>query len=232
MLTLLPVIVIAMAVLASSSLQRSAEQRGFDRVQHSQQLLAAWLDRANPLRVFLQTGSPTALGTFDRSMRPFESAVQTERTDVHAVPGAPGIFASEVGFAQRWQGWALAGVAQIRRHGVRPLPLALTRPRANAAVAFQTANERLTGVMEKQRTRDIADVAKVGDGIVVLAFLIVALAALAAVRARRNRDTRAMEARLREEHDRAGDERAYVEGRRRLSQVLLAAETSEEAVRP
>lgn len=162
-------------------------------------------------------------------MRLFDAAVQTERTDVHAVPRATAMLASEVRSAQRWQSWASVSVAQIRRDGVRPLPLALTRPRANAAVAFQTANQRLTGVMENQRTRDIADAAKVGDGIVVLAFLIVALAALAAVRARRNRDTRAMEARLREEHDRAADERAYVEGRRRLSQVLLAAETPEEA---
>jgi hypothetical protein len=117
----------------------------------------------------------------------------------------------------------LVAVAQIRQHGVRPLPLALTKPWADAAVAFQAANQRLTTVMENQRKRDIAYTVKIGDGIVALTFLILALTALAVARAGRNRDTQAMEARLREEHDRAADERVYVEGRRRLSQLLLAA---------
>ena len=60
-LMLLPVIVVAATVFAASSIQRSAEQRAFERVQSSQQLLTAWLNRANALREFLNTGSPQAL---------------------------------------------------------------------------------------------------------------------------------------------------------------------------
>jgi diguanylate cyclase (GGDEF)-like protein len=228
---LLAFIVIAGSVLTATSVQRSAEQRGFDRVQNSQELLTAWLSRANALRMFLNTGSPAALASFDRLMGPFQDAVQTERTDVRGVPGGASVLASEIQFTRRWQKWALVGVAQIHRHGVRPLSLAITKPRTDAAAAFQLASERLTAVMGNQRKRDISAAEKIGDGVVGSAFLIVTLAALALARARRQRDARATDARFREEQARAADERAYVEGRRRLSQVLLGAETPEEACR-
>jgi hypothetical protein len=212
LLVLLAFLVIAGSVLTATSVQRSAEQRGFDRVQNSQQLLTAWLARANVLRVFLNTGSPAALASFDRSVGPFQAAVQTERTDVRGVPGGAAVLASEIRFAQRWQNWALVGVAQIHRHGLRPLSLAITKPRTDAAAAFQVASERLTAVMENRRKRDISVAEKIGAGIVVLAFLIVTLAALAVARARRRRDARAVDARFREE--RAPASVAGVAGRR------------------
>jgi hypothetical protein len=53
---LAPVVVIAMTVFATSSIQQAAEQRAFDRIQHSEQLLATWLDRSDALRTYLQTG--------------------------------------------------------------------------------------------------------------------------------------------------------------------------------
>jgi diguanylate cyclase (GGDEF)-like protein len=218
LLVLLPVTVVAVAVMASSSLQRSTEQRAFNHVEDSQQLLMAWLDRANALRVFLNTGSPAALDASERLVGPYRTAAQTARTDVRGVPGASAVLAREIQSAQRWQSWSLVAAAQIRRHGVRPLSLAITKPRSNAGAAFQAANERLTALMMGQRKSDIASAARIGDGILGLAFLILALAAVAVARARRNRDARAV-----------ADERAYVEGRRRLSQVLLAAETPAEA---
>ncbi len=229
LLMLFAVLVVAATVLAASSIQRSAEQRAFARVQHSQQLLTAWLDRANALRVFLNTGTPAALAGFDRSAGPFRAAAQTERSDVRGVSGGAVALASELQSARRWSSWSLVAVAQVHRHGVRPLPLAVSKPRTQAGAAFQGASEHLTVLMEAQRTRDIAAAGKIGDGIVVLAFLLMALAAVAVARIRRRRDVQAMDARFAEERDRAADEYAYVEGRRRLSQVLLAAETPEEA---
>lgn len=231
LLILLAFVVIAGSVLTATSVQRSAEQRGFDRVQNSQQLLTAWLSRADALRVFLNTGSPAALASFHRLMGPFQAAVQTETADVRGVPGAAALLSSEIQSTQRWQNWALVGVARIHRHGVRPLSLAITKPRTDAAAAFQVASERLTAVMENQRKAAITDAEKIGVGIVVLAFLIVALVAVAVARARRQRDARAVDARFRDERARAARERAYVEARRRLTQVLLAAETPEEACR-
>jgi diguanylate cyclase (GGDEF)-like protein/PAS domain S-box-containing protein len=191
-LVALPVILVAATVFAMSSIQKSAEQRGFDRVQHSQQLLAAWLDRSDALRVFLQTGSTSALEEFDRLAVPFQAALQIERTDVRAVATARPILSNEVRAAQRWHTLALRAAANIRLHGVRPLPIAITQPRSDASVAFQDANEQYTIAMEARRRSDIETASEIGIGIVVLAVLILTLAALAVTRASRGRERRLM----------------------------------------
>jgi diguanylate cyclase (GGDEF)-like protein/PAS domain S-box-containing protein len=87
---------------------------------------------------------------------------------------------------------ALLAAANIRRHGVRPLPITITKPRSDASVAFQAANEHYTAAMEARRTTDIEDASEIGTGIVVLAVLILALAALAVTRAARGRERRLM----------------------------------------
>ena len=192
-LVALPVILVAATVFATSSIQKSAEQRGFDRVQHSQQLLATWLDRSNALRVFLQTGSTSALEEFDRLGVPFQSALQVERADVRDVATAQPILADEVRHAQRWHSLALLAAGNIRLHGVRPLPIAIAKPRSDASAAFQAANERYSVAMEARRSSDIQTASEVGIGIVIAAVLILALAALAVTRASRGRERRLME---------------------------------------
>jgi diguanylate cyclase (GGDEF)-like protein/PAS domain S-box-containing protein len=192
-LVALPVILVAATVFATSSIQRSAEQRGFDGVQHSQRLLAVWLDRTNALRVFLQTGSSSAFEEFDSLAVPFQAAMQIERTDTRDVATAQPILANEVRDAERWHSLALLAAANIRRHGVRPLPIAITKPRSDASAAFQAANEHYTAAMAARRTSDIEDASEIGIGIVVLAVLIIALAALVVARATRGRERRLME---------------------------------------
>jgi hypothetical protein len=191
-LVALPVILVAATVFATSSIQKSAEQRGFDRVQHSQQLLAVWLDRSNALRVFLQSGDPSALAEFDRSAAPVRVAFQTERTDSDDVATAQRALASEMLSEQRWNSLALLAAVNIRVHGVRPLPLAITKPRSDASVAFQAANESYTAVMEARRRSDIKTASEIGIGIAILAVLILAIAALAVTRTSRARERRLM----------------------------------------
>ena len=217
------------AAFGTSSIQRSAEQQAFDRVQHSEQLLGAWLDRTNALRGFLQTGAPAAFTAFNRLDVPFQAALQTERRDVRGVVVARALLASEVQDARRWQTLALIAAADIRDHGVRPLPLAATAPRSAASVAFQTASQRYTAVMETRRKSDIQSASETANVIVVLAALILAIAALAVTRASRRQEKRLTQGRLLEEQSRAAREHDYVEARARFSQVMLAADTEEEA---
>jgi diguanylate cyclase (GGDEF)-like protein/PAS domain S-box-containing protein len=195
-LVVLPVVVVAVTVFATSSIQRSTEQRAFERIQDSQRLLTAWLDRSNALRQFLQTGDVSALKVFKRLDAPFLAAVKAERSDVGTVAGARPILADEVAQSQRWRALGLVAVAQIRRHGVRPLPIALVKPRSDAAAAFQAANERYTALMEAHRASDVASASELGIEIVVLAVLILAVAASIFVRAGRAREQRLMEERL------------------------------------
>lgn len=195
-LVLFPVIVVAATVFATSSIQQSAEQRGFERIQHSQQLLAVWLDRSNALRVFLQTGDASALRTFERLAAPLGAAVHSEQAEINGVAATPPILAREVGSAQRWHRLALLAVASIRRHGVRPLPIAISKPRSDASAEFQAANQRYTAVMEARRTSDIETATQAGIAIVVFAVLLLAIAALAVTRASRSREKRLMEERM------------------------------------
>ena len=192
-LVALPVILVAATAFATSSIQKSAEQRGFERIQHSQRLLAAWLDRSNALREFLQSGDTSALDEFNRLSEPFQAALKAERSDVRDVATAQPIVASQARSAHRWRGLALLAAANIRRHGVRPLPIAVTKPRSDASAAFQAANKRYTAAMEVRRRSDIEAASRTGIGIVALAVLIFAIVALALTRASRGRERRLAE---------------------------------------
>jgi diguanylate cyclase (GGDEF)-like protein/PAS domain S-box-containing protein len=195
-LVLLPVVVVAATVFATSSVQRSAEQRAFDRIEHSQRVLAGWLVRSNGLREFLQTGDPSAFARFERLEAPFQAALRTARTDARQVAGAQPILVSEERDSQRWHSLALMAAAEIRRAGVRPLPIAVTKPRSDAAAAFQAANVRYTDLMRARRERDAETTSQIGIAIVTLAVLILAIAALAFARTSRGRERRLMEERL------------------------------------
>jgi diguanylate cyclase (GGDEF)-like protein/PAS domain S-box-containing protein len=196
LLVLLAVLLVAATAFATSSIQRSAEQRAFERVQHSQQLLAAWLGRSNALRVFLQTGDTAALDDFDRLTVPVQAALRTVRADARDVASARPILAREARSAQRWHALALQAAENIRVHGVRPLSIAIAKPRSDASAAFLAANERYTTVMEARRTHDIETASGIGIGIVVVAVLILAIASLAVTRASRRRETRLMQGQL------------------------------------
>ena len=195
-LVLLPVLLVAATAFGTSSIQRSAEQHAFERVQHSPQLLAAWLGRSNALRVFLQTGDTAALEDFNRLTAPVQAALQTVRADARDVAPARPIVAGQARSEARWHGLALRAAQSIRVHGVRALPLAMTKPRSDASAAFQAANEHYTAVMEARRREDIQRASGIGIGIVVVAVLIFAIAALALTRASRRRETRLMQGQL------------------------------------
>ena len=195
-LVVLPVMLVAATAFATSSIQKSAEQRGFERVQHAQRLLGAWLDRSNALRVFLQTGDTAALDDFNRLTAPVEAALQKARTDARVVATARPSLATQVRSARRWHSLALRDASSIRAKGVRPLPIAITKPRSDAAAAFQVANQRYSSAMEARRRSDIESASIIGIGIVVLAALLMAIATRAVTRASRRRETRLMEDQL------------------------------------
>lgn len=189
-LVLVPVVLVAATAFGTSSIQKSAEQRGFERVQHSQRLLASWLDRSDALRVFLQTGDASALAEFNDLTAPLRAALQTARADARDIAAARPILARQVRSEQRWYSLALRAAENIRVNGVRPLPIAVTKPRSDASATFLAANERYTAVMEGRRRSDIATASAIGIGVVVLAVLILAIGALAVTRAVRRREAR------------------------------------------
>ena len=182
---LLPVVVVAVTAFATASIEKAAEQRGFDRIQHSQRLLSAWIDRGNALRVFLQTGDPAALAAFHQLAGPVQAALHLERIDARGVTAAQPVLAGEERAAQRWQALARLAAANIQAHGVRRLPIAVTKPRNDAGASFQAADERYTSIMNARRRSDIDSASQIGIGIIALAVLILAVVALVVTRASR-----------------------------------------------
>jgi diguanylate cyclase (GGDEF)-like protein/PAS domain S-box-containing protein len=195
-LVLLPVVVVAVTAFATASIEKAAEQRAFERIQHSQRLVSAWTDRTNALRVFLQTGDPAALDSFHQLAGPFQAALHVERIDARGVAAAAPVLATEQRNVQRWETLAGLAVANIQQHGVRPLPIAVAKPRSDAAAAFQEENEHYASIMDVQRTSEIDSASQIGIGIIAFAVLVLAIAALVVTRASRGREKRLTNAQL------------------------------------
>jgi diguanylate cyclase (GGDEF)-like protein/PAS domain S-box-containing protein len=187
---LLPVIVVAVTAFATASIEKAAEQRAFERIQHSQRLLTVWSDRSDALRLFLQTGDPRALTTFHQLAGPFQAALHVERIDARGVAAAQPELATEQRSVQRWQTLAGLAVTNVQQHGVRPLPIAVAKPRSDAGAAFQDANEGYTLIMDARRRSDIDSASQIGIGIIAFAVLVLAIAALVVTRASRGREKR------------------------------------------
>jgi diguanylate cyclase (GGDEF)-like protein/PAS domain S-box-containing protein len=193
---LLPVVVVAVTAFATASIEKAAEQRAFERIQHSQRLVSAWTDRTNALRVFLQTGDPAALDSFHQLAGPFQAALRVERIDARGVAAAQPVLVTEQRSIQRWETLAGLAVANIQQHGVRPLPIAVAKPRSDAGAAFQEANEHYAAIMDVQRTSEIDSASQIGIGIVAFSVLVLAIAALVVARASRGREKRLTDAQL------------------------------------
>jgi diguanylate cyclase (GGDEF)-like protein/PAS domain S-box-containing protein len=189
-LVLLPVVVVAVTAFATASIEKAAEQRAFERIQHSQRLLSVWSDRSNALRVFLQTGDPGALASFHQLAGPFQAALHVERIDARGVGAAQPVLATEQRSVERWETLSGLAVANIQQHGVRPLPIAVSKPRSDAGAAFQDANERYASIMDARRRSEIDSASHVGIGIIAFAVLVLAIAALVVTRASRGREKR------------------------------------------
>jgi hypothetical protein len=173
--------------------------------------------------------SSAALQGFNRLDVPFRAALQVEQADVRGIPEASRLLSSETQSAERWQRLARAAGANIAEHGVRPLPLSVTKPRSAAGTAFQNANDAYSVVMQAHRTHDVTNASNLADIIDVLLVLTLAITALLVATASRRQEKRRTDALLAAEVDRAARERRYADARRHFSQVLLASDTEAEA---
>ncbi len=226
---LLGVAVLAATLIATSSIERTAANRGYNGTQTAQTLLNTMLNRDTQLRGYLQTGDEAFLTGEATGAGGFQTAVHGARSYARSAPGAEADLAAEVRFAHQWQIDAQHAIAEVRRGGVHNTSLANALARKRVMDAFRAANTRYLGAMNSERIADLDHATTLSTWIIGGLSLLFALTGLALVRLNVHSERRRREAIRAAELQRDARERAYVEARRHFAEIVQVSETESEA---
>jgi diguanylate cyclase (GGDEF)-like protein len=223
------VVAVSITVILTSSIERNAANRGYQRTLGAQKLLTAMLDRETGLRGFLITGQDSFLAPYRSGTKSFAASVALAQGYAREVPTSVASLTEQERIAQRWQTMAQEAIAKVHRVGVSHLSLASALSRKALMDDFRQANARYLSVMNKRRISDLSHATTISTWIVVALSLVLATGQLVLVRlgSRRRERARAViaAAKLQEQ----ARERAYVEERRRFAEIVQVSETESEA---
>jgi diguanylate cyclase (GGDEF)-like protein len=213
------VAVVAATLLASSSIERRAANRGYEGTQTAQALLNTMLDRDTGLRGFLETDDEAFLQPYVSGVRSFPATVAEGH--VYASGSQAGMRAldEQVALAQSWQRLAGEAIAQARANGVQRQSLGAALARKRVLDAFRAANARYLTAMNTHRVALLANATTWSTWIVVALSLLLALAGLWLVRVNAARERRAAAALRSMEQERDARERESIEARCRLAEI-------------
>ncbi len=223
------VAVLAASLVATSSIERSAANRGYEGTQTAQALLNTMLNRDSDLRGYMQTGDEAFLSGDVTGAGSFLAAVRAAQVYARSTPGAEADLAAEVQLAGQWQADALRAIALVRRGGVHDTSLAGALARKRVMDAFRAADTRYLAAMNTQRIADLDHATTLSTWIIVGLSLLFALTGLALVRLNVHRERQRREAIRAAELERDARERAYVEARRHFAEIVQVSETEGEA---
>jgi diguanylate cyclase (GGDEF)-like protein len=223
------VAVVVATLLATSSIEHRAADRGYAGTQSAQTLLNTMLDRETGLRGFLETDDEAFLGPYVGGSTRFATAVRNAERYARGVPVAQLALSEQRALATRWQVVAEAVIGQVRRQGVQHLSLRGALARKQVMDSFRAANGRYLAAMNTQRVHLLSVATTLSTWIVVGLSLLLTLTGLWLVRVNSRRERRAAEALRTVEQRRDAREREYVEDRRRFAEVVQVSETEGEA---
>ncbi|HEV3070036.1 MAG TPA: diguanylate cyclase [Solirubrobacteraceae bacterium] len=223
------VAVVVATLLATSSIEHRAADRGYAGTQSAQVLLNTMLDRETGLRGFLETNDEAFLSPYVGGSARFAAAAKNAESYARAVPTAQQALGEQQALAARWQVVAEAVIAQVRRQGVHHLSLQDALTRKQVMDSFRAANGRYLAAMNAQRVHLLSVATTLSTWIIVGLSLLLTLTGLWLVRVNSRRERRAAEALRAVEQRRDARERAYVEDRRRFAEVVQVSETESEA---
>ncbi|HST56200.1 MAG TPA: diguanylate cyclase [Solirubrobacteraceae bacterium] len=220
---------VSITVVATSSIERTAADRGYRHTLGAQNLLTSMLDRETGLRGFLLTGDDSFLQPYRSGTAHFQTAVRSARAYSQDVPQ----LSEQVQLAQRWQAEAQRSILRVRRFGVHGSPFSTSQAsalrRKRVMDDFRSANARYLSVMNQRRVSGVAAATDLSTWIVVALSLLLATIQLVLVRlgSRRRERNRAVIAAA--DRARQARERTYVEERRRFAEIVQVSETEAEA---
>jgi diguanylate cyclase (GGDEF)-like protein len=223
------VVAVSITVLVTSSIERNAANRGYERTLGAQKLLTGMLDRETGLRGYLFTGDEAFLAPYRSGTKSFASAATSAQRYTREVPASAASLTEQESLSRRWQVMAQRAIDQIRRFGVRHLSLASALSRKALMDDFRQANARYLTTMNRRRISDLAHATTLSTWIVVALSLLLATGQLFLVRmgSRRRERARALVAEAKRQEETR--ERAYVEDRRRFAEIVQVSETESEA---
>lgn len=213
------VAVVVATLLATSSIEHRAAERGYLGTQSAQSLLNTMLDRETGLRGFLETDDEAFLGPYVGGSARFARAVQNAEGYAPGVPAAQQALREQQALAGHWQLVAQAVIAQARRQGVHHLSLRGALARKQVMDSFRAANTRYLTAMNTQRVHLLSVATTLSTWIVVGLSLLLTLTGLWLVRVNSRRERRAAEALRAMELQRDAHEREYIEARCRLAEI-------------
>jgi diguanylate cyclase (GGDEF)-like protein len=213
------VAIVVATLLATSSLERGAANRGYEGALTAQALLNTMLDRDTGLRGFLETDDVAFLEPYASGSRSFPGAVRDAQAYTSGLTSATSALDEQVALAAHWQVLAQAAIAQAHNGGVahQSLRAALTRKRV--LDAFRAANTRYLAAMNARRLQLLADATTWTTWIVVGLSLLLTLTGLWRVRVNTARERRAQRALRTVEQERDAREREGIEARWRLAEI-------------
>jgi diguanylate cyclase (GGDEF)-like protein len=223
------VAILAAALIATSSIERAAANRGYEGTQSAQMLLNAMLNRDTELRGYLQTGNEAFLSGQDAGTGDFQAAVRGAQGYARSSASAEADLAAEVQLAKQWQADAQQAIERVRHGGVHDISLANALARKRLMDAFRAADARYLVVMNAQRIADLDRATTSSTWIIGGLSLLFALTGLGLVRLNGHRERRRQEAIRAAELERDARERAYVEARRHFAEIVQVSETEGEA---
>lgn len=223
------VAVVVATLLATSSIEHRAANRGYLGTQSAQSLLNTMLDRETGLRGFLETDDEAFLAPYVGGSARFARALKIAAGYAGGVPAAQQALREQQALATHWQVVAQAVITQARRQGVHHLSLRGALARKQVMDSFRAANARYLKAMNTQRVHLLSVATTLSTWIVVGLSLLLTLTGLWLVRVNSHRERRAAEALRAVEQRRDAREREYVEDRRRFAEVVQVSETEGEA---
>jgi diguanylate cyclase (GGDEF)-like protein len=216
-------------LLATSSIERRAADRGYQGTQTAQTLLNTMLNRETGLRGYLETDDEAFLQPYLGGSARFAAAMKSAESYAHGVPAAEQALNEQRALATRWQSVAEMVIVKVRRQGVHHQSLRAALARKQVMDAFRAANAKYLAAMNTQRMHLLSVATNLSTWIVGGLSLLLTLAGLWLVRVNTRRERRAQETLRAVEQRRDAREREYVEDRRRFAEVVQVSETESEA---
>jgi diguanylate cyclase (GGDEF)-like protein len=223
------VAVVGATLIATSSIERRAANRGYEGTQTAQSLLNTMLDTESALRGFLETDDSAFLGPYESGPHQLRATVNNAQAYARGVPAAERALSAQIQFAGQWQHAAAVEIAQARRVGINDVSLRLALARKRAMDSFRTTNTAYLAAMNARRVQLLNHASTLSIWIVVGLSLLLALIGLRLVRVNTRRERLAQERLRSVEQQRDARERAYLEERRRFAEVVQVSETENEA---
>ena len=210
LILILPVVLIASAVLATAELQRHTAVVASSRQVASQQLLTAMLDQETGARGYFQTDESAFLQPWQQGTRAFASSLSALRTLLPKDSNLSRLLSDQATRANAWHAATETAIVTFRQTGNSQSIAAALRAKT-AMDGFRSVHAAFDTALGKQRTQSLSQATTIAVTVAAtLAILLIGLGLLV---------TRRL----------AGEERARQRDQSELRELLQVSESEQES---